>query len=138
MECCTLRLRDLDFSRGQIVVRGGKGDKDRLVMMPMAIRAALVEQTERVRRQHERDSTVGGGWVQIPPALLHKRPGAAREPFMQFLFASSVMRRDGTGRGYRWHMVPSHADRIVVRAARRAAINKRVTCHTLRHSRGGT
>jgi site-specific recombinase XerD len=76
MECCTLRLRDLDFDRGQIIVRGGKGDKDRIVMMPQSLRARLVEQCRRVRTLHERDLSRGGGNVELPDPLRNKAPYA--------------------------------------------------------------
>jgi integron integrase len=134
MECCTLRLRDLDFVRSQIVVRGGKGDKDRLVMLPRSLAPTLARQVDGVRAQFERDLAEGGGWVEIPEPLAHKRPSAARELQMQFVFSSGVMRRDDEGRGYRRHVPSSCADRVVVAAARAAGIAKRVTCHTLRHS----
>ena len=66
MECCRLPVRDLDFDRGQIIVRGGKGDKDRIVMLPACCRAALTEQVRRVRHRHERDVARGGGYVLCP------------------------------------------------------------------------
>jgi integrase len=68
MECCTLRVRDIDFDRGQIVVRGGKGDKDRIVMLPGRCAAALGERVRRVRHEHERDVRRGGGYVPLPDA----------------------------------------------------------------------
>ena len=86
--------------------------------------------------RHPRDlgAARGGGYVPIPAALLHKRPAAQREPMMQYLFPSARMRFDPDGRGIRWHTVPSLVDRVIVSAARRAGILKRVTCHTFRHS----
>lgn len=134
MECCTLRLRDIDFARKQIIVRGGKGDKDRLVMLPESVVRPLVQHVARVREQYDEDLQRDGGWVEIPISLGHKRPSAAREVQMQYLFGSRLIRRDASGKGFRWHMTPSHADEIVVRAAHAAGIAKRVTCHTLRHS----
>ena len=113
MECCTLRLRDLDFDRGQILVRSGKGDKDRIVMLPQALRGALVEQARRVREQHGRDLRKGGGHVPLPPALLHKAPYAEADWRWQFLFPSVTMRRDENGRGVRWHAHPSVLDSAV-------------------------
>jgi integron integrase len=134
MECCTLRLRDLDFDRGQIVVRGGKGDKDRVVMMPRAARGELVEQCRRVRAGHARDVRIDGGFVPLPVSLLHKVPYAQQDWRWQFLFPSVTLRRDEQGRGSRWHTNPSSLDRTIRAAVRRARVAKRVTCHTFRHS----
>ena len=133
-ECCTLRVRDLDFDRGQIIVRGGKGDKDRVVMMPQSLRRALVEQCRRVRVRHARDLRIDGGYVPLPDAVRHKVPYAERDVRWQFVFPSVTLRRDEEGRGFRWHANPSVLDRAIRDAARRAGVNKRVTCHTFRHS----
>jgi integron integrase len=133
-ECCTLRLRDLDFERGQIVIRGGKGDRDRVVMMPHALRGALIDQARLTRLRHERDSRIGGGYVPIPDSLLHKAPYAARDWRWQFVFPSAVLRRDEQGRGFRWYANPKWLDAAIRRAACEAGIAKRVTAHTFRHS----
>jgi integrase len=134
MEVCTLRVRDLDFDRGQIVVRGGKGGKDRVVMLPAAVRGDLAEQVRRVRHRYERDVARGGGYAPVPDAVAHKVPKAGAEFGWQFVFPSVVMRRDAAGRGVRWHCDPGVVDRAVRRAAREAGLAKRVTCHTFRHS----
>lgn len=134
MECCTLRLRDLDFERGQIIVRGGKGDKDRIVMMAQTLRLRLIEQCRRVRSQYQRDLKCGGGYVPLPDALVNKVPYAEQDWRWQFVFPSVTVRRDEKGRGYRWFANPSVPDRTVRHAALRAQIGKRVTCHTFRHS----
>ncbi len=133
-ECCQLRLRDLDFDRGQIVVRGGKGDKDRLVMMPQAVRTGLLEQARLVRLRHQRDLRVDGGYVPLPDPLAHKTPYAARDWRWQFLFPSRVMRRDSRRRGFRWYSNPKWLDASIRRAALAAGVSKRVTAHTFRHS----
>lgn len=133
-ELCTLRLRDLDFDRDQVIVRGGKGDKDRIVMMPVAIRGALAEQTRRVRQTHQRDLAKGGGYVPLPPALAHKTPYAEADWRWQFLFPSTILRRDEKGRGVRYHADAGVLDRFIRNAARAAGVSKRVTCHTFRHS----
>ena len=135
-ECCTLRLRDVDFDRAQIVVRGGKGDKDRVVMLPRAAQAALCEQVRRVRHQHEVDCRRNGGYVPLPDALLNKVPYAERDWRWQFLFPSAVLRRDAeTDRACRWNADPGAFSRAIAAAARRApGIAKRVTPHTFRHS----
>jgi integron integrase len=134
MECCTLRLRDLDFERGQMVVRSGKGDKDRTVMLAQTLRPRLIEQCRRVRAQHEQDVRKDGGYVPLPDALANKVPYAQRDWRWQFVFPSATLRRDENGRGYRWFANPSVLERTVRDAARRAEIAKRVTCHTFRHS----
>jgi integron integrase len=134
MECCTLRLRDLDFDRRQIVVRGGKGDKDRLVMLPRTVCRPLAAQARRVRARHARDLSRQGGYVPLPDPLEHKAPYAARDWRWQYLFPSPNLRRDADGRGFRWHATPAPLDRSIRHAACAADIAKRVTCHTLRHS----
>jgi integron integrase len=134
MECCTLRLRDLDFERGQILVRSGKGDKDRMVMLPRVLREALLEQCRRVRTQYERDVHRDGGYVPLADSLEHKVPYARQDWRWQFAFPSVTLRRDEQGHGCRWHANASVLDRSIRAAARRAQVGKRVTCHTFRHS----
>lgn len=134
MELCTLRLRDLDFDRDQIIVRGGKGDKDRFVMMPAALRGDLTEEARAVRHRHERDLAKGGGRVPLPDSLHNKVPYAETDWRWQFLFPSASMRRDEAGRGIRWHADPGVLDRFIRRATLAAGVGKRVTCHTFRHS----
>jgi integron integrase len=133
-ETCTLRVRDIDLGRAQIIVRQGKGDKDRIVMLPHCLRERLRGQLEAVERRWRRDVARGGGYAPVPDALEHKRPRAGKELPWQFVFPSSVMRRDESGYGARWHADQSALDRWVYAAAQRAGITKRVTCHTFRHS----
>jgi integron integrase len=134
MECCSLRIRDLDFDRAQIIVRGGKGDKDRVVMLPSRCAGILAEQVRRVRDRHARDVKRGGGFVPLPDPLRKKCPYAEQDWRWQYVFPSSVLRRDASGRGFRRHTDPSHLDRAIRDATRRAQLGKRVTAHTLRHS----
>ena len=94
-ECCTLRLRDLDFDRGQIIVRGGKGDKDRVVMMPRVLRERLAAQYRTVRAQHARDVRRDGGYVPLPDSLRHKVPYARQDWRWQFVFPSVTLRQIG-------------------------------------------
>ena len=133
-ECCALRVRDIDLGRAQIIVRAGKGDKDRVVMLPARLREPLAEQLGRVEALWRRDITRGGGHAPVPAALWHKRPRGGSELPFQFVFPSAVMRREESGRGTRWHLAAASLDRVVYIAARRAGIGKRVTCHTFRHS----
>jgi integron integrase len=133
-ECCTLRVRDVDFDRGQILICGGKGDKDRLVMLPACCRAGLAGQVRRVRHRHGQDVAGGGGYAPVPDAVANKCSYAARDWWWQFVFPSAVMRRDAAGRGVRWHADGSALERAIGRAARGAGVSKRVTAHAFRHS----
>jgi integrase len=134
-ELCALRVRDIDFGRGQVIVRAGKGDKDRVVMLPMSLHCRLGEQVAAVERQWRDDLARGGGHAPVPDALRHKRPRAGHEWPWQFVFPSGVLRRDTDGRGTRWHLHPASLERTVYRASNRARIGKRVTCHTFRQLR---
>jgi site-specific recombinase XerD len=133
-ECCGLRIRDIDLGRAQIIVRAGKGDKDRLVMLPARLGERLAAQVGRVETLWRRDITRGGGHAPVPAALWHKRPRAGSELPFQFVFPSALMRRDESGRRTRWHVAAASLDRVVYVEARRAGLGKRVTCHTFRHS----
>jgi integron integrase len=134
MECCTLRVRDIDFDRSQIIVRSGKGDKDRVVMLPSVLRGRLSERCRRVRAQHERDLGKGGGHVPVPDVVANKVKYAPTDWRWQFVFFSPMMHHDESGRGYRWHAHPGVLSRTVKQAAARAGVSKRVTPHTFRHS----
>ena len=134
LEVCTLRIRDIDQGRAQIIVRAAKGDKDRVVMLPHALEAPLAAQLERVEAPWRSDLDRGGGHAPVPQALLNRRPRVRCELPMQFVFPSCVMRRDASGRGTRGHTDASALDRVVYQASARAGIGKRVTCHTFRHS----
>jgi integron integrase len=134
-ECCRLRVKDVDLDRMQITVRQGKGDKDRIVMLPQAICSALAEHLAWRAKLHERDLQRGSGWVELPGAFARKEPRAATSLAWQFLFPSRrVCRRSGDGQYTRYHTHPSAIQRAVKEAAAAAGIAKRVTCHTLRHS----
>jgi integron integrase len=135
LEGCRLRLKDIDLERGQILVRGGKGDKDRVVMLPRKLRPAIVALSERRRALHERDLARGVARVELPHALDRKYPNAARALGWQFLFASPQLSRDPrTGAVGRHHLHEAALQRAVALAAQRAGLIKRVSCHTFRHS----
>jgi integron integrase len=135
LECCRLRVQDVDFGTNQLTVRDGKGGKDRVTMLPSAIKEDLVAQLERVRKQHSRDLTGGGGWVELPWALGRKYPNAGREWGWQWVFPATRFYLDrATGQRRRHHLHESVAQRAVREAALKAGIVKRATCHTLRHS----
>jgi len=93
MECCHLRVKDIELSHGQIVVRGRKGNKDQVVMLPRSVRADLERQLEWRRRLHERDLARGVARVELPDALERKYPRAAQELGWQFVFASRQLSR---------------------------------------------
>ncbi|HVT89364.1 MAG TPA: integron integrase [Tepidisphaeraceae bacterium] len=133
-ECCTLRVRDVDLGRAQIIVRAGKGDKDRVVMLPVSLHQRMMAQLTAVEARWRQDIARGGGYAPVPEPLEHKRPRAGKELPFQFVFPSILMRRDESGHGMRWHTHASSLDRMVYEAAQRAGIGKRVTCHSFRHS----
>jgi integron integrase len=134
-ECCTLRVHNIDLQRGQIVVRRGKGAKDRVVMLPKSIRKDLEKHLERRRRLHDRDLAAGFGRVALPDALARKYPRAAFEFGWQYLFASRQRSRDPkTGDVGRHHIDAGSIAREVTRARRAAGLDRRIGCHTLRHS----
>jgi integron integrase len=135
MECCRLRVKDVDLGRGQLTVRGGKGDKDRFVMLPGSLREALAKQLDWRRPLHEQDVARGFGRVAMPDALAVKFPGADHSLPWQFVFASSKLSRcPRTGRWGRHHVHEGGVQRALTTAVRSLGWTKRATCHTLRHS----
>jgi integron integrase len=136
MECCTLRVKDVDLTRGEIVIRSGKGQKDRVTMLPQRVVPALRVHLERVAAQHARDLAAGGGYVALPDALRRKLgERASRSWPWQWIFPATRSYRDAaTGERRRHHLHESVLQRAVTDAVRAAQIGKRATCHTLRHS----
>jgi integron integrase len=94
LECCRLRVQDVDFGANQIVVRGAKGDKDRVTVLPSMIKRALAQHLETVREQHQCDLRSGAGWVELPTALARKYPNAGREWVWQWVFPATRFYRD--------------------------------------------
>ena len=134
-ECLALRVKDIDFAYRHIVVRDGKGARDRVVPLPEAAVQPLQEHLGRVRALHRCDRAAGLGEVWLPHALARKYPRAACEWAWQFVFPSknrSVDPRSGAVR--RHHVYPDTVGRAITRAAAAAGILKPVSCHTLRHS----
>jgi integron integrase len=137
MECLTLRVKDIDVDGGGIVIRRGKGAKDRVTVLPEMLRGAIASQIASVRELHGRDVSAGdqSGWVAMPGALDRKYPQAGRSLPWQWLFPSRRQHVDqATGRLRRHHLHESAVQRAMALAVRRSGITKRATCHTLRHS----
>ena len=135
MEALRLRVKDVEFSRREILVRDGKGFKDRVTMLPAALAAPLVEHLERVKALHGRDLAAGRGAVYLPYALERKYPGAARDWAWQYVFPSANLSADPrTGIERRHHLQDQAVQRAMRQAVRDAGVNKPATPHTLRHS----
>jgi len=135
LEALRLRVKDVDFARSEVVVRGGKGDRDRVTMLPQLVRDPLVEHLRRVERWHRQDLAIGGGVVELPGALGRKLPGAEREWVWQWVFPAARRHRDAaTGECRRHHLHETVVQRAMKQAVREAGIPRRATCHTLRHS----
>jgi integron integrase len=135
LECLTLRVKDVDLGRREIVVRRGKGSKDRVTMLPAVVCEPLVRHLGRVRALHQRDLREGAGRVVLPGALVRKAPGWASEWAWQWVFPARRRYRDAvTGEERRHHLHETVLQRAVRRAVLAAGIAKRATCHTLRHS----
>ncbi len=135
MECCRLRVKDVDLERREIVVRSGKGQKDRRTMLPERLLAPVRMHLAEVREQHEQDLARGTGVVELPDALDRKLPGASRDWIWQWVFpATRPYYHKETGVWRRHHLHETVLQRAVREAALRAGISKRVGCHTFRHS----
>jgi integron integrase len=135
MECMRLRIKDIDFGLGQIIVRDGKGGKDRRTMLPDTLREPLQAHLHRVKLLHEHDLSQGQGEVYLPYALERKYPNANREWAWQYVFPATGLSKDPrTGRVRRHHLSETSLQKAVKRAAKMAGINKPVSPHTFRHS----
>lgn len=135
LECCSLRIKDIDFSQNHILVRSGKGNKDRLTALPGATRVPLEKHLERVRLQHQEDLKDGLGSVALPDALARKYASAPKEWGWQWVFPATshyVDRETGVRR--RHHLHESVLQKAFRDARIRAGIAKPASCHTLRHS----
>ena len=130
-----LRVKDLALDRCEVLVRQGKGRRDRVSIVPQSLLSPMEHQLRRRRTQHEQDLAQGGGQVVLPDAFARKSPSAAAEFGWQFLFPATAPRLDPeTGLRGRFHLHPTAVQRAVRRAAKSAGLSKRVTCHTPRHS----
>ena len=135
MEGLRLRVKDVDFERNQITIRGGKGDKDRMTMLPASIVPDLRAHIAERRRWHDKDLATGMADVELPHALERKYPNACREWGWQYIFAAAGYSTDPrSGVIRRHHIHEKTIQRHVKEAARRAGIDKPAHPHTLRHS----
>ena len=134
-EALTLRVKDVDPVRGEILVRAGKGNKDRITLFPDAARGPFTEHLVRVRRWHAADLARGAGRVPLPGALRDKAPGLASDWGWQWIFPATTHLRDpATGERRRHHLHPTAVQRAVRHAVLRAGLTKRATCHSFRHA----
>lgn len=135
-ECTRLRIGDLDFSRHTIRIHSGKGGKDRITILPDRLESSLMLQIALVRRVHEQDLVNGFGSAGLPVSLIRKLGKSSKRFYWQYLFPGSSITTDPRDARFsqRWHIHSSSVRKAVTDASKRAGINKRVTCHTLRHS----
>ena len=134
-EALSLRILDLDFDRNEIIIRHGKGDKDRHVMIPQKLVPELKAHIEKVRQLHKQDLADGWGLVSMPGALAGKFPDGSKEFKWQWLFPQkNRWINSQTGEQGRWHLDESLMQRAVKQAVLEAGVNKNASCHTFRHS----
>ncbi len=135
MECVRLRVQDLDLDYRQILVRDGKGQKDRVTLLPKIVLPVLQQHLEKVRRIHRQDLHLGFGSVYLPHALDRKYPAAAKAWAWQYVFPAAKRSTDPRSGAVRRHHVGGQSlQRAVKRAIHAAGIDKQASCHTLRHS----
>ncbi|WP_024296699.1 integron integrase [Methylomicrobium lacus] len=135
MECLRLRVQDVDMKRKEILIRDGKGAKDRVTMLPIALVQPLQAHLTNVRELHESDLAAGYGAVYLPHALERKYPNAAREWCWQYVFPAGKLSTDPRSGAVRRHHVQEQAiQRAVKQAVRAADLTKAATPHTFRHS----
>jgi integron integrase len=133
LEALRLRVKDIDFERNEITVRGGKGDRDRITMLPERLKGPLLHQLAAARAQHEQDLKEGAGAVELPGALEVKYPTAGREWAWQWVFPATRIYDVGrTGQRRRHHLHETQVQRVFKDALRAAGVAKAASCHTLR------
>ena len=135
MECLRLRVKGVDFDQHQIIVRNGKGHKDRDTILPDSLRAPLRRQLRYAKTLHDNDLESGYGQVYLPDALERKYPNANREWYWQYVFPSHKLSKDPrSGLIRRHHVGESGLQKTIKAMAKRTGINKPIACHTFRHS----
>lgn len=134
-ETLRLRVKDIDFGRGELLVRSGKGNKDRVTMLPNRAVPLLNSHIEESQRLHEKALAEGISFVHLPNALAKKYPNAGKELAWQYLFASDMLSKDPrSGNMGRHHLNPRTIQKSVKEAIKKSGINKHASCHTFRHS----
>jgi integron integrase len=134
-ECVELRVKDVSFDRCELTIREGKGGKDRVTMLPAALRGPLANHLARVKARHDADLVAGRGSVALPGALRAKYPNAPRDWGWQWVFPATRFYVDrATGERRRHHLHETVVQRAVKEAVRAAGIPRPATCHSLRHS----
>ena len=134
-ECLRLRVKDIDFERDCVIVRSGKGDKDRETVLPESLKNDLRQHLEKVRDLYESDRAQNVAGVSLPGALARKYPHAVKEWAWQWLFPSKTLSVDPRARQIRRHHIhPSYLQKQIKAAAVAAGFSKNVTVHVLRHS----
>jgi integron integrase len=134
-EALRLRVKDIDFAANQITIREGKGDKDRVTMLPQTIRSSLQQHLLKVKVLHDKDAQEGFGRVYLPYALARKYPNADNAFAWQYVFPALKRSSDPrSGEERRHHIAPESMQRAVRTAIKLAQINKPGSCHTFRHS----
>lgn len=135
LEALRLRVKDVDFGRLQITVRGGKGDNDRVTMLPISVAERLQAHLAEARQRHEAELAAGRGDVWLPEALAVKFPNARRQWAWQWVFPARQLSKDPeSGRIRRHHVHENAVQKAVQAAVVKSGLTKRATCHTLRHS----
>ncbi|MEA3465614.1 MAG: integron integrase [Thermodesulfobacteriota bacterium] len=135
MECIRLRIQDVDFGQNQLYIRGGKGGKDRISLLPQELMDDFYRHIERVKMLHRQDVAEGFGSVYLPDALERKYPNAAKELGWQYVFPARNRSTDPrSGEVRRHHILESGLQKAVKTALRKSGITKRASCNTLRHS----
>ena len=135
LESAELRVKDINFDRGELTIRDGKGGKDRVTMLPAALKGPLLDHLKRVKAQHEADVAAGRGSVALPGSLRAKYPHAPWDWAWQWVFPATRFYVDAaSGERRRHHLHESVLQRAVKDAARAAGISRPATCHSLRHS----
>jgi integron integrase len=134
-ECLGLRVKDIDFAQQQVIVRNSKGMESRVTMLPVSLVDPLQAHLQKVKRIHQQDLERGYGSVYLPFALEHKYRNACREWIWQYVFPSSQIAKDPRSEVMRrHHLHETGLQRAIKQAAKAAGIQKRVSCHTFRHS----
>jgi integron integrase len=134
-ECLSLRVKDVDLSGSKLIVRQGKGNKDRVTLLPQSLKLALAAHLERVRALHQGDLAKGFGEAPLPQALAGKYPRAGHLWAWQFVFPSVNHCIDPyTGHTVRWHIHEKTLQRVVKEAVKQSGIPKPAGCHTFRHA----